>query len=123
MVLDGPAKPLLRDIQFNNMRPLVDVLGGRVDVLPADRSPLQHGFIPLFELVFVTENNQRPPREREPKIRPYAADRELQVTSKIKRRHRQRPVISAGVIVITAPAIHPSTNKAKICLRPIQLEL
>ena len=55
VVFDVPAEPIVRDIEFENMRVFIYVFGHRINIFPREwPAPFQCGFGAGSELIFVT---------------------------------------------------------------------
>ena len=82
-VLDSHAPDFLREIEFDDMHPLVELLAGRTDggrggadsrVVPRGR-----GFLALLVIIFIAQHHLRPIRQRQPEINPGLPKIQVQI--------------------------------------------
>src|SRR5437868_8794356 len=88
----------------------------------ADSSPLQSRFVAFFELVFVTEDDLRQIRQRQPEIDPCASGIEMQVLIQVKGRRGKRPIITSSIVIVPAPFFKSAPHESQVGLPQLEFD-
>src|SRR5579862_7975430 len=113
----------MTEIELCDVRLLIDIFGGWINILSIYISPFEHGFGTLFELVLITDDDLRPVRKRQSKVHPRPANIEVQIPVERKAGLRKRTIVRAAIIIIPAPFFKTATDEAKVGLVQSQLDL
>ena len=101
VVFHLPPRHFSADIQLYDVGVLVDLFRGWSDVFAGEMAPVQSGFVPHPELLFITQHNLRPVWQGKPEIHPDPAFIQGQSSRGSQPRRRDGGIVPAEVVVGT----------------------
>src|ERR1035441_1525645 len=103
------------------MGTLVERRRGRRDVLAGERVPVQGGFVPHPEPLFITEDNLRSAWQGQPKINPGPSLVQRQASRRRQSRRSDGGIVTAEVVVVLTPLLETGADVADIISCQIEL--
>ena len=77
-------------------------------------TPVQHGFITVLELIFVTKNNLGLVRQSQPEINPGIPVVHIQVLVETELRRVHHGIVATDVVVVGAPFVKAGVDEAEV---------
>ena len=127
IVFQRISSDLVAEVELEDVRVLVQSFVSRINRpcrqggwVIRDLSPLERGFVALFELIFITERQLRPVRQGQAQIEPGLAVVQIQITIQTRRRLIERRVVTPQVVEILPIGVVAAAHKAQVRLAQAQ---